>query len=73
LAAKPSVRENAAQVAKEMVHIYKDHGFVIDLARALERLENEPETPATSPDSHTVRTNTAGDANGRPERPAVTH
>ena len=48
----------------------------VRLARALERLDPEPDaTPAATSetDAHTVRTNPAVHENGRPERPAVTH
>jgi len=44
------------------------------LARALDRLDPESPTPAeTETVSHTIRTNTAENENGRPERSAVTH
>jgi ClpP class serine protease len=51
LAAKTSLRDNAAAIAKEMVHTYKDHGFVIDLAEAREHLGKDwvkDDTPEVS-------------------------
>jgi integrase len=48
----------------------------VRLARALDRLDPEPPKPqqsSDSPDSHTIRTNSAVRENGQPERPAVTH
>jgi len=38
LSTKPHLAERAAAVAKELVHEYKDHNFVIDLAEAKEHL-----------------------------------
>jgi hypothetical protein len=46
----------------------------VRLARALDRLDPEPEPPATSETgAHTVRTNPAVQQNGRSEGSAVTH
>jgi hypothetical protein len=38
LAGKPALKDTAAEIAKEMVHTYKDHGFVIDLVEARDHL-----------------------------------
>ena len=35
LSTKPSLVAKAAAIARELVHEYKDHGFVIDLAEAM--------------------------------------
>ncbi len=41
LSAKPAVAPRANHIAKELVHTYKDHSFVIDLAEAKEHLGND--------------------------------
>jgi hypothetical protein len=41
LATKPSLVEKAPTIAKELVHAYKAHGFVIDLGEAQEHLGND--------------------------------
>lgn len=38
LSNKPTLREKAGQIAKELVHEYKDHGFVIDIDEAKQHL-----------------------------------
>jgi ClpP class serine protease len=38
LANKSSIKANASKIAKDMVHTYKDHGFVIDIDEAREHL-----------------------------------
>jgi len=38
LSSKSALPKPAAEIARELVHEYKDHGFVIDLAEAMEHL-----------------------------------
>src|SRR4030042_2283694 len=38
LLTKPSLPQKASDIAKELVHEYKDHGFVIDLEEARQHL-----------------------------------
>ncbi len=41
LSAKPNTVKNASAIARELVHEYKDHGFVIDLKEAQQHLGND--------------------------------
>ncbi len=40
LLTKPELQEDAAEIARELVHEYKDHGFVIDIDEARKHLGN---------------------------------